>query len=128
VTTTEPSIPAVAPTAPPTAHQALETLAERLDALGSDVTWLPPASVAKLVREFAATVPDGAAGRPSGALWRDREGDVYAFTDDDGSWLLSAAATTTEPLCWLRGPKNRAAIEREDGPLWRIPAAPGGAR
>lgn len=44
-------------TTPPTAHVALEELARRLEALGQDATWLPPSEVARLVREFAATIP-----------------------------------------------------------------------
>lgn len=45
------------PTTPPTAHVALEALARSLEALGQDATWLPPTEVARLVREFAATIP-----------------------------------------------------------------------
>ncbi len=47
---------------PPTAREALAELARRLEHQ-DDATWLPPASVARLVREFAATIPDEA-GRP----------------------------------------------------------------
>ena len=46
---------------PPTAREALAELARRLDALAPDATWLPPDSVAQLVREFAETIPGEAA-------------------------------------------------------------------
>lgn len=62
MTTDQPTTP------PPTAHEALAELARRLEAVGDrrleavgDGAWLPPASVARLVREFADTIPTPAA-------------------------------------------------------------------
>jgi hypothetical protein len=52
-------------TAAPTAREALAELARRLDAAAEGETWVRPmlpADVAERIREFAATLPDEAAG------------------------------------------------------------------